>query len=155
LRPAAAPDLPVVEAWAHAFIADTGLTDDAADMAEDVRRAVRDGRLYVWDDGQPVTMATWTDPTPNGVRVTLVYTPPALRGRGYASSCVAALSALLLASGRRACFLFTDLANPTSNSIYMKIGYRPVCDVHDYRFERAGVARDALRLAPGTPHQVL
>ena len=138
LRPAAAADLPIVEAWAPAFVADVGLRDDAVGVADDVRRAVRDGRLYVWDDGQPVTMATWTGPTPNGVRVTLVYTPPALRGRGYASSCVAALSALLLASGRRACFLFTDLANPTSNSIYAKIGYRPVCDVHDYRFERGG-----------------
>jgi predicted GNAT family acetyltransferase len=136
LRPATAPDLTIVEAWAHAFVADTGLRDAADDVPDDVRRAVRDGRLYVWDDGRPVTMAAWAGATPNGVRVTLVYTPPALRGRGYASSCVASLSALLLASGRRVCFLFTDLANPTSNSIYAKIGYQPVCDVHDYRFER-------------------
>lgn len=143
LRPAAAPDLPVVEAWAHAFVTDLGLTDAAEAVPDDVRRAVRDGRLYVWDNGEPVTMASWTGATPNGVRVTLVYTPPALRGRGYASSCVAALSALLLASGRRACFLFTDLSNPTSNSIYAKIGYRPVCDVHDYRFERGLEGRRA------------
>jgi predicted GNAT family acetyltransferase len=72
------------------------------------------------------------------VRVTLVYTPPSRRGRGYASACVAALSAMLLGGGRRFCYLFTDLANPTSNRIYAKIGYRPVCDVDVYRFERRG-----------------
>ena len=47
---------------------------------------------------------------------------------------VAALSQLLLDSGRKFCFLFTDLSNPTSNHIYQAIGYRPVCDVDEYRF---------------------
>ena len=36
--------------------------------------------------------------------------------------------------GRRFCFLFTDLANPTSNKIYQAIGYEPVCDVDQYGF---------------------
>jgi len=31
--------------------------------------------------------------------------------------------------------LYTDLANSTSNSIYQKIGYQPVCDVQDWIFE--------------------
>jgi predicted GNAT family acetyltransferase len=79
-------------------------------------------------------MAAHTGPTPNGVRVGAVYTPPELRGRGYASACTAAVTQRLLADGRRFCFLFTDLSNPTSNSIYQKIGYRPVCDVDQYRF---------------------
>ena len=64
-----------------------------------------------------------------------VYTPPEHRGRGYATSCVAALSARLLAEGRRFCFLFTDAANPTSNAIYQRIGYVPVAEVQEYRFE--------------------
>jgi uncharacterized protein len=63
-----------------------------------------------------------------------VYTPPELRGRGYASACVAALTQQLLDSGRRFVFLFTDLANPTSNSIYQTVGYRPVSDVDQYQF---------------------
>jgi len=136
LRPCDAGDLAIVEPWALAFVVETRLDDDVAEITETVRRAVGDGRLYVWDDARPLAMAAWTGPTPNGARVTLVYTPPALRGRGYASACVAELSALLLRSGRKHCFLFTDLANPTSNSIYMKLGYRPVCDVHEYRFDR-------------------
>lgn len=69
------------------------------------------------------------------VTVSLVYTPPELRGHGYASRCVAALSQLLLESGWEYSSLFTDLSNPISNSIYQKIGYRPVCDFNDYIFE--------------------
>jgi predicted GNAT family acetyltransferase len=63
-----------------------------------------------------------------------VYTPPGRRGRGYATALVAALSAELLAAGRRFCFLYTDLANPTSNRIYQRIGYERVCDSAEIRF---------------------
>ncbi len=69
----------------------------------------------------------WGGPTPNGIRIGPVYTPPRLRGRGYASAVVAELSQTLLDRGRRFCFLFTDLANPTSNAIYERIGYVRVC----------------------------
>ncbi len=71
----------------------------------------------------------------HGIVVSLVYTPRALRGRGYASACVAALSQQLLDAGWQFCALFTDLANPTSNDIYQRIGYRPVCDFNEYDFE--------------------
>ena len=74
-------------------------------------------------------------PTPNGIRIGPVYTPPEFRGRGYASACVAAASQLQLDAGRRFCFLFADLSNPTSNHIYQEIGYEPVGDVDRYVFE--------------------
>ena len=93
-----------------------------------------DSGLYLWDDGRPVSLAGYSGPTPHGIRVGPVYTPPAQRGNGYASACVAALSQLLLDGGRAHCFLFTDLGNPTSNHIYQAIGYWPVCDVDEYRF---------------------
>jgi hypothetical protein len=64
-----------------------------------------------------------------------VYTPPEVRARGYASACVAALTKLLLEGGRRFCFLYTDLSNPTSNSIYQRVGYRPISDVDQYVFD--------------------
>jgi uncharacterized protein len=90
---------------------------------------------YLWIvDGRPVSTASSTGPTPHGIRIGGVYTPPEQRRRGYASACVAALSQLLLDSGRRFCFLFTDLANPTSNHIYQTIGYRHVCDAGEYIF---------------------
>jgi predicted GNAT family acetyltransferase len=75
--------------------------------------------------------------TPNGSRIGPVYTPPDLRRRGYASAVVAAASQAQLDAGARFCFLFTDLANPTSNRIYQAIGYEPVRDVEVYTFEVA------------------
>jgi predicted GNAT family acetyltransferase len=41
---------------------------------------------------------------------------------------------MLLSRGHRLCFLFTDLANPTSNGIYQRVGNEPVCDVDGYAF---------------------
>ena len=73
-------------------------------------------------------------PTPTGVRIGPVYTPPEFRGRGYASALTAHVSTEQLAAGRSFCFLYTDLANPTSNKIYVAIGYRRVCDSVQYAF---------------------
>ena len=94
------------------------------------------GTAYIWDDdgGTPVSMASATGPTPNGIRIGGVYTPPELRGRGHASNAVAALSARLMDEGRDLCFLFTDASNPTSNAIYRRIGYEQVAEVVELRF---------------------
>ncbi len=98
-----------------------------------------DAGVWLWeDDGRVVSMAGYSGPTPNGIRINAVYTPRELRGRGYASTCVAALTKMLLEKGRRFCFLYTDLANPTSNSIYQRIGYRPISDVNEYRLDDPG-----------------
>ncbi|MBA3824878.1 MAG: GNAT family N-acetyltransferase [Ktedonobacterales bacterium] len=91
--------------------------------------------LYLWEvDGEVVALAAHSGPTPHGMRIGPVYTPPGLRGHGYARALVADLSQMLLAGGRQFCFLFTDLTNPTSNHIYQAIGYTPVSDVQVYRF---------------------
>ena len=82
-------------------------------------------------------MAGWTGRTPDGVRIGAVYTPPEYRGRGHATACVAALSQRMLDTGLAFCFLYTDLSNPTSNSIYQRIGYHLVRDVVDYNFDDA------------------
>ena len=79
-------------------------------------------------------MAARTGPTTHGVRINFVYTPSEFRGKGYASACAAALSQAMLNSGRRFCYLFTDLSNPVSNQIYQRIGYVPVCDFTEYQF---------------------
>jgi uncharacterized protein len=91
--------------------------------------------MYLWEDGgEVVSMVGAGGPTPNGIRIGPVYTPPPFRGRGYASNLTAAASQAQLDAGRRLCFLFTDLANPTSNRIYRQIGYEPVADVDLWRF---------------------
>ena len=75
--------------------------------------------------GQPVSMASSARSVHMLCGVSYVYTPPALRRRGYASSCVASVSQSILDQGFARCALYTDLASPISNSSYQKIGYRP------------------------------
>ncbi len=137
MRTATEDDSGLAESWLEAFARDTGEAG-RGDAARTVGRFIParpgTGALMLWEvDDEPVSMAGYSGPTPRGMRVSAVYTPPSLRGRGYASACVAALSQHLLNEGRRFCFLFTDLANPTSNHIYQQIGYGPVCDVSHYR----------------------
>ncbi|MFP4511160.1 MAG: GNAT family N-acetyltransferase [Spirochaetaceae bacterium] len=92
--------------------------------------------VLLWEvNGEVVSMAAYSGPTPHGIRVNAVYTPPEYRSHGYASACVAELTRRLLSGGREFCFLFTDLTNPTSNKIYQDIGYEPVSDHVYWRFE--------------------
>lgn len=92
--------------------------------------------IYLWEDGgRVVSLVGVGGRTPNGIRIGPVYTPQGERNRGYASALTASASQDQLQRGRRFCFLFTDLANPTSNHIYQQIGYEPVRDVDMYRFE--------------------
>lgn len=134
LRPAGEADLERIARWIHEFaesIQEKLSPDEAAAKA---RETIAGSTMYVWEDGQPVSMVKTTRPTRNGIVLSLVYTPPDQRGKGYATSCVAALSGRLLDEGRRFCSLYTDLSNPTSNGIYMRIGYNPVQDSVMYRF---------------------
>ncbi|HKX74227.1 MAG TPA: GNAT family N-acetyltransferase [Acidimicrobiia bacterium] len=94
-----------------------------------------DTGVWLWIDEQPVAMAGYGGETPTGMRVGPVYTPPAFRNRGYATRLVAELSQWLLDRGRRFCFLYTDLANPTSNNIYRQIGYQQVAESAEFGFE--------------------
>ena len=131
LRVAEEVDLPTIAEWARAFHSDAD-PYNPSDPDEEARRRVGRRSVFVWDDGRPVSMAAWAGRTGRGVRVNFVYTPPEYRRRGFASACVADLTQRLLTEGHAFCCLFTDLANPTSNSIYQKIGYRPVCDMSDF-----------------------
>lgn len=103
-------------------------------LHKQLKTKMKEAHLFFWENGEPVSMAGLTRPTERGIAIGPVYTPPEQRGRGYASAAVAALSQQMLESGKEFCMLFTDLANPTSNSIYQKIGYRPVGDFSVYRF---------------------
>jgi hypothetical protein len=138
-RVATAEDRQLLVTWIDEFAQE--ILPDAPSPARDAERVV-DGRLatddggfLLWEDGEPVSLAGWGSPTPNGIRIGPVYTPPDRRSHGYGSAVTAAVSADRLAAGRRFCFLYTDLANPTSNKIYVDIGYEPVCDAVDYAFE--------------------
>lgn len=135
LRAVTAAELDLIVAWVSACFDEIGdvVREEPAKLA---KARVQSGSLFVWDDRGPVSMAGWSGKTPNGVRVNLVYTPHEMRSRGYARACVSALTERLLAEGNRFCCLYTNLANPISNRIYERIGYRPVCDVSDFTMQR-------------------
>jgi uncharacterized protein len=124
-------------AWWDAFT-EEAIGEDAvglgSETAVDHRFDAASAGIVLWDDGEPVSFAAYGNPTPHGVRIGPVYTPPDRRGNGYASALTAALSERLLGT-YRFCFLFTDLANPTANRIYERIGYRRVCEAAEIAFE--------------------
>ena len=128
LRPALPAGVPVARAWMSGFIRETRSNHVGADTAA---RLIEQRRLYFWVDGEPRCMVGAVRETPNTAGVAAVYTPPPFRNRGYASVAVATLSRQLLEAGRSSCFLYADLANPTSNSVYRRIGYEPIDDVVD------------------------
>jgi len=137
IRPVRDSDLPFVPYWIEAFL--SSHMEVPTQVQPDIARYqyyINAGRLFILEvDGLPVSMAGITREMVNVCGVAQVYTPPYFRGRGYASSCVAAVSRIVLGRGYASCALYADLANPTSNSIYQKIGYKPVCDSLNIKFE--------------------
>jgi predicted GNAT family acetyltransferase len=98
-------------------------------IVEMVSRRLKSRDFFFWDiNAEAVSIAALGGPTTNGIRVGVVYTPKELRGKGFASATVSSLSQWALDQGYKSVFLYTDLKNPTSNSIYQKIGYRRVGD---------------------------
>jgi hypothetical protein len=137
LRRATQLDRDLLLRWGHAFDQEALGGRESSDVEALVDRMLtfEQRGAYLWDDGQPVSLAAYGGPTTHGIRIGPVYTPPERRGRGYASAAVAGLSQRLLDDGRQFCTLFTNLANPTSNHIYQTIGYTPVCDMDEYQFD--------------------
>lgn len=105
----------------------------AADARALVDRRIAAGELFVWEHGEPVSMAAASAPANGVVRVQMVFTPPEHRNLGYASACVGGLSRRILAAGNR-CILYTNLATATPQSVYRRLGYRGVAELLSYRF---------------------
>lgn len=131
LRLATPSDRPLLLEWFAAFNSEIDIVTDG-EIARRVDVELKRQTTYLWEDDFPVSMVGGRHFSSTAARIAPVYTPPEYRRKGYATASVAALSQKLLEQGCDRCFLFTDLANRTSNSIYQKIGYRPVCDWHEY-----------------------
>jgi predicted GNAT family acetyltransferase len=102
------------------------------------RLSGRSGEGYwLWCDPKPVSMTGVAGDTPSGARIGPVFTPPEHRRQGYATALVAHVSETVLERGKRHCFLYTDMENPTSNAIYQRIGYELSCRSVMLRFEDA------------------
>lgn len=135
IRPATLADKDLVSRWRHAFVVQVEGPTFRNLPERDVTPLIEKGMVYLWEcSGNPVCMVMKARPTDHGMAVGLVYTPPEHRRHGYATACVAGVCRDILRSGYDFCTLYTDLSNPTSNSIYMKIGFRPVCDSVEHSF---------------------
>ncbi|MFX3649325.1 MAG: GNAT family N-acetyltransferase [Paenibacillus sp.] len=126
--------------WAEAFSAAASYGKTEMSIPQDPEPylyRIASKKLYILEDdnGIPVSMAGYTREMETAIGVAFVYTPPYERKKGYATSIVAQISQLALDKGFTKCVLYTDLANSTSNKIYQKIGYKPICDSLQLKFE--------------------
>ncbi|MCL2572662.1 MAG: GNAT family N-acetyltransferase [Defluviitaleaceae bacterium] len=132
-------DLAYLPYWDSGFLSDCFAEHSGHKVSGDIeeyRYLTRQGRIYIMEEAYiPVTMAKISRELYNVCVIGYVYTPPYFRKKGYATACVAAVSQIGLNQGYKKCVLYTDLSNPTSNSIYQKIGYKPVCDSDIITFE--------------------
>jgi predicted GNAT family acetyltransferase len=133
LRQAGPGDRDLMILWTRAFQNEIG--ESANDTELRVDRALATGQIWLWNqNGETASMAVGREAVQGVVRLSGVYTPPEKRKHGYAAACVHALSKHLRGCEYR-CILYTDLGNPTSNSIYRRIGYKAVGEALRYRFE--------------------
>lgn len=137
LRAATSADVPLATGWFQRFF------DEADEQAgrpprrsgehvdeDEVGRRIGEGAVWLWEDadGRVVHLTAASSPAYGVSRIGPVFTPREHRGRGYAGAAVAQVSRRLLDEGVRVC-LFTDQANPTSNALYERLGYRPLVDM--------------------------
>jgi len=136
-RIATTSDFDLVKNWHREF-------DDDAHRAgkrteEELNSLVTNGikkeMIFIFDDGsKPISLAANMRGTKDLGFIAPVYTPKEYRGKGYASAIVTDLSQMILNKFKKPA-LFTDLSNPTSNSIYQKIGFKAVSDFKEIKFE--------------------
>ena len=127
-RPATDADRGLLVPWLAAFAEETG-DDVGRDGDELIDDRLSYGGLTIWgSDGVPVSLAGTHRPGAGTVRVGPVYTPSEHRRRGYGAAVTAAVCRAALDSGAENVVLFTDQANPASNSLYRRLGFDPVED---------------------------
>lgn len=134
-----------IVAWQLAFIEEAGLPDQPQRVQRNLERRIARGQVRVWDaaaaqaaDARDMVAFSGFSTNEDTARIAPVYTPPPLRGRGYATAMVTELARELFVTGTKAIHLTTDVANPTSNGIYERIGFRPVVDHFHFDFAYPG-----------------
>lgn len=138
-RVATQSDRALLVRWAQEYAAAIGEPADR-DFGAWAQARLAYGGVTLWEDaeGQPVAMAGSSPSLAGQVRIAPVYTPPHLRGRGYAGAVTTAVTQAALTNGANHVLLFTDLANPISNALYQRLGYRSVADFASCSFSPAG-----------------
>ncbi len=129
IRKAELSDVAKIGEWIESFHCEAAPHEPPINGAEVAKEKIDNEMIYVIEkDGELVSMAAWSRDIETSCSVNLVFTPKPFRKKGYASIATAKLTQLLLDTGKRETNLYTDMTNPTSNKIYMNVGYEFVCD---------------------------
>ncbi len=132
-------DIPLLAEWYGAFVDDASPDPQSQNLqkyAAEVTRLIAEKALFIWrDQGQPVAMIGLLRQTRHGVAISLAYTPPPFRGKGYGTACLATLSAEQLKAGKTFCCLYADTNNPTTQKISQQLGYQKLAESRQYAFE--------------------
>jgi predicted GNAT family acetyltransferase len=135
-RLATASEDDLITEWWTAFVAELdGLSREDAEKRAMDSRWMSAGHVVWLVDGIPVAWAGSTTPVGGVSRIGPVYTPPEHRRHGYGAAVTAAISQWAYEAGAEHVVLTADLANPTSNSVYLGIGFRSVSDWSEYRWD--------------------
>lgn len=135
-RKATMADYPLLKQWMPAFHYEALNEELPPEEINHLKERIKSQSVFVWEKEEVVSVAMKIRETENGATIGFVYTPPELRGNGYAKAIVATLSQHLLDSGYQFCSLYTNLANKTSNFIYQEIGFKPIFEAVDIRFSK-------------------
>ena len=136
LRVVTMADVDLMIEWQRAFEIEVNMIKVPTPIAERVAASIKDGAPVFWiDDGVPVAMAAARKLPASSARIGPVYTPPELRGRGYAQAIVAAVGTHVARDAPRTIFLFTAAENPASNTAYQRIGYQHIADHAHWIFD--------------------
>ncbi len=130
-------DSTLLVAWHRAFEIEVGMIAVPTPLDERVATRIRNQQLIVWmDQGEAVSMAGVNPLPAASARIGPVYTPPNLRGRGYAQAVTAAACEHVQRDQPRTVFLFTDANNRASNKAYQRIGFVHLADHAHLLFEQ-------------------
>jgi hypothetical protein len=139
LAPATVADDSYVKPWLEGFARETQYQSRVS--LDEIRQTLyTESRLFIWRNPDPVAMAAWVAPTPNGGSINIVFVPSALRGHGHGKNVIAALARKVLAGGARYCFILTDTQDRRTNHLYPSIGARTVAEVLQCTFQSAASA---------------
>lgn len=129
LRKVEEKDHNTIKDWVYQFCNEVKQPISLEEAIKKTKEMIHKGNLVAWEkNGKLVSMAYATRPTKNNITISYVYTPINERKKGYASDCVSAFTQLLLDRGYKTTSLYTDISNPTSNKIYIQIGYEAIMD---------------------------
>ncbi|MBI1735419.1 MAG: GNAT family N-acetyltransferase [Candidatus Rokubacteria bacterium] len=126
-------DLPLIVAWRTAYNVEANrVPADGAGRerarAEAERWHAERVQFLLTRDGEPVAYSAFNAHLPEMVQVGGVWTPPALRSRGYARCVVAGSLLAARAEGAHRAILFTGEENVPAQRAYEALGFHPVGD---------------------------